>query len=138
VGYDVRSLSCPENAVSEVIGSVLLISVVVLSVSIIGVFIFSQPPPDKIPALNAIIWNDTQKVYLRHDGGDVIYSGDITIYVNGTDKTSSFYLSTAPAQPWTNWSIGNALVFSKGSSPVSTVQVVYTGSGSSAIIIAST
>jgi FlaG/FlaF family flagellin (archaellin) len=138
VGYDVRSLSCPENAVSEVIGSVLLISVVVVSVSIIGVFLFSQPPTEKIPSLNAIIWNDTQKVYLRHDGGDAIYSGDISIYVNGTDQTSSFYLSTAPAQPWTNWSIGKVLQYSTASTPVSKVQIVYIGSGSSAIILAST
>jgi hypothetical protein len=129
---------CSEDGVSEVIGSIMLISIVVVAVSIIGVFLFSQPPTEKIPSLNAIIWNDTQKVYLRHDGGDVIYSGDITIYVNGTDQTSSFHLSTAPAQPWTNWSIGKVLQYSKGSSPVTTVQVVYTGSGSSAVILAST
>jgi len=116
----------------------MLISIVVVAVSIIGVFFFSQPPADKIPALNAIIWNDTQKVYLRHDGGDVIYSGDITIYVNGTDQTSSFHMSTAPAQPWTKWSIGKVLQYSTGSTPVFKVQVVYTGSGSSAIILAST
>ena len=125
-----------ETGVSEVIGSVMLITIVVLAVSIIGVFLLSQPPPQKIPALTAIIWNDSQKVYIRHDGGDAINYGDIKIYVNGTDQTSKFNLSTAPNQPWTIWSIGNVLQYSTGSSPISSVQVVYTGSGSSAIIIA--
>jgi FlaG/FlaF family flagellin (archaellin) len=129
---------CPEDGVSEVIGSIMLISIVVAAVSIIGVFFFSQPPPEKIPSLNAIIWNDSQKIYIRHDGGDPLSYGEIQIYVNGTDQTSRFNMSTAPNLPWTTLSIGNALVYSKGSSPVTTVQVVYTGSGSSAIILAST
>jgi flagellin-like protein len=129
---------CSENGVSEVIGSIMLISIVVAAVSIIGVFFFSQPPPEKIPSLNAIIWNDSQKIYIRHDGGDPLSYEEIEIFVNGTDQTSNFHPSTALAQPWTTLSIGNVLVYSKGSSPVSTVQVVYTGSGSSAIILAST
>lgn len=114
-----------ENGVSEVIGAILLVSIVVLGVAILSVFLFSQPPPQKVPSLNAIIWNDTQKIYLRHDGGDTLYASDVKIYVNGTDKTSSFALSTAPTQPWMNCSIGNVLQYNKGSSPVSSVRVVY-------------
>jgi flagellin-like protein len=129
---------CSENGVSEVIGSILLISIVVVAVSIIGVFFFSQPPPEKIPSLNAIIWNDSQRIYIRHDGGDPLSYGEIQIFVNGTDQTSKFNMSTAPNLPWTTLSIGDALVYSKGSSPVTTVQVIYTGSGSSAIVLAST
>jgi flagellin-like protein len=127
-----------EEGVSEVIGSIMLISIVVVAVSIIGVFFFSQPPPEKIPSLNAIIWNDSQKIYIRHDGGDPLSYGEIQIFVNGTDQTSKFNMSTAPNLPWTTLSIGDALVYSKGSSPVTTVQVIYTGSGSSAIVLAST
>lgn len=114
-----------ENGVSEVIGAVLLISLVILGVGMIAVFMFSQPPPQQIPSLNAIIWNDTNNIYLRHDGGDILYSKDVKIYVNGTDMTSSFTLSSAPTQPWTTWSIGTVLQYSKGSSPVSSVRVVY-------------
>ena len=123
----VPSPSRSENGVSEVIGAVLLVSIVALGVAIIAVFIFSQPPPHEVPTLNAIIWNSTNYIYLRHDGGDTLYSSDVKIYVNGTDITSSFALSTAPTQPWTNWSIGKVLQYNKGSSPVSTVSVVYAG-----------
>ena len=39
-----------ESGVSEIIGAVMLISVVVMGVAIIGVILTSQPPPQKIPA----------------------------------------------------------------------------------------
>jgi hypothetical protein len=118
-----------EVGVSEVIGSVLLLSMVVLGVSIIAVFLFSQPLPKNVPSLNAIIWNDSQNIYLRHDGGDIIYNDSVVIYVNGTDQTSNFFLTTDPAKkPWTNWSIGNVLQYAKGSSSVYSVRVVYGGS----------
>ena len=125
-----------EGGVSELIGSILLIAVLVMAVSIAGIYLFSQPRPEKIPSLHATIWNDTQKIYISHDGGDPLDYNYIKIFVDGIDKTSSFYLSTATGQPWTTWSIGNVLVYVTGSSPVSTVHVVYTGTGSSAVGLA--
>jgi PKD repeat protein len=125
-----------EGGVSELIGSILLIAVLVMAVSIAGIYLFSQPRPDKIPSLHATLWNDTQKIYISHDGGDPLDYAYIKIFVDGIDKTSSFYLSSATGQPWTTWSIGNVLVYVTGSSPVSIIQVVYTGTGSSAVGLA--
>jgi len=125
-----------EGGVSELIGSILLIAVLVMAVSIAGIYLFSQPRPEKIPSLHATIWNDTQKIYISHDGGDPLDYNYIKIYVDGIDKTSSFFMSTATGQPWTTWSIGNVLVYVTGPSPVSTVHVVYTGTGSSAVGLA--
>ena len=133
-----RPLCSGENGVSEVIGTIMIISLTVLAAAILAAFVFSQPQPEKIPSFNAVIWNDTQKIYIRHDGGDALSSQNIKIYVNGSDKTSSFCLSTAPTLPWTTMSVGNVLVYLAGTSPVSTVRVVYTGPGGSAVIIAST
>ena len=120
-----------------VIGAVFLVMVVVLAVSVVGVFLFSQPPAQKIPSLNAMIWNDSKNIYVTHEGGDALSSGDFKIYVNGNDLTSSFNLSSAPGQPWSTWSIGNTLLAPIGTAPLSSVQVVYTGAGSSAVVIAS-
>ena len=125
-----------EGGVSELVGSILMIAVLVMAVSIAGIYLLSQPRPEKIPSLHATIWNDTQKIYLSHDGGDPLDYNYIKIYVDGIDKTSSFFMSTATGQPWTTWSIGNVLVYVTGSSPVSTVHVVYTGTGSSAVGLA--
>jgi len=133
-----RPLRSGENGVSEVIGTILLISITVLAAAIVAAFLFSQPHPEDIPSFNAVIWSDTQKIYIRHDGGDPLYNSTTKIYVNGIDKTPSFSLSTAPGPSWTTMSIGNVLVNSEGISPVSSVRVVYTGPGGSALVIAST
>ena len=133
-----QSPSCSdENGVSEVIGTILLISITVLAAAIVAAFLFSQPHPEDIPSFNAVIWNDSQQIYIRHDGGDPLYYQNIKIYVNSTDVTSKFNLSTARTQPWTTMSIGDVLVY-LATPPVSSVRVVYTGSGGSAIVIAST
>jgi flagellin-like protein len=126
-----------ENGVSEVIGSILLIAVVVAAVSIIGIFLLSQPLPQEIPSLNAIIWNDTSYVYVKHDGGDSLNYGAIKLYVNGTDETSHFNLSTSLNQPWTTWSIGNTLQYPTGSTPVTSVEVVWVGGGTSSVVLTS-
>ena len=122
-----------EGGVSELVGSILMIAVLVMAVSVAGVYLFSQPRPGKIPSLHATIWNDTQKIYISHDGGDPLEYNYTKIYVDGIDKTSTFFLSTANGPPWTTWSNGNVLVYVTGSSPVSTVQFVYTGFGGSAV-----
>jgi flagellin-like protein len=126
-----------DRGVSEVIGSILLISIVVLGVSLVGVFLFSQPTAQKIPSLNAIISNDTQYIYIKHDGGDSLNSSEIKFYVNGTDQTSNFHLSTSPTSSWTYWTIGNTLQYATGATPVKSVLVVWNGPGSSAVVLTS-
>ena len=132
-----RPLCSDENGVSEVIGTILLISITVLAAAIVASFLFSQPHPEEIPSFNAVIWNDSQQIYIRHDGGDPLYYRQTKIYVNDTEVTSKFNLSTARTQPWNITSIGNVLVYSAGTSPVSSVRVIYMGPGGSAVIIAS-
>ena len=85
-----RTAIRPEDGVSENIGAILLVMVVVLAVSIIGVFMFSQPTPQKMPALNALIWNDSQNIYIRHEGGDPLSIGEYQIIVDGVNSTALF------------------------------------------------
>jgi len=120
-----------DAAVSEVIGSVLLISIVVLAGAIVAVALFSQPQVQKIPALSALISNQSQMVFIKHAGGDSLQNGTYEILVDGTDVTSSI---VTPAI----WSIGNTLTYTKpGITPPSIVQVVYTGAGSPVVIAVS-
>ncbi|MDP2795938.1 MAG: PKD domain-containing protein [Methanoregula sp.] len=125
-----------ERAISDVFGAVILIGVIVTVLALAGVMAFSQPHPQKIPALNARIWNDTAKIYIKHDGGDSLTSGELQIQVDNTFPV--FNLTTAPALPWETLSIGNTLQTSMiSSSQFPTVQIIYTGYGSSAIVLAS-
>lgn len=110
-----------ESAVSEAIGSILLVSVVVLAVAIIGVALTSQTPPEKLPAVSAVISSSGNQVSLYHDGGDTLASSEVSILVNGNPVP--FTKSGSPA-PWT-WSVGDTLSYTSGSGTPQTVRIVY-------------
>ena len=123
-----------ESAVSEVIGSVMLISVVVTAIAIIAVVLTSQPLPQKIPALDAIISSngkDTIRIY--HNGGDSLSRQEVAILVDGVEKTSGF---TIRGSCWTMWSPGESLDYNLGSLP-GKVQIIF-NSGSSQTVLVST
>ena len=123
-----------ESAVSEVIGSVMLISVVVTAIAIIAVVLTSQPLPQKIPALDAIISSngkDTIRIY--HNGGDALSHQEVAILVDGVEKTSGF---TIRGSGWTMWLPGESLDYNNGSLP-GKVQIIF-NSGSSQTVLVST
>jgi len=123
-----------EHAASEVIGTVLLISIVVLAGSIIAVAVLSHPQAQKIPALSALISNQSQIVYIKHNGGDALSNGTYEILIDGTDVTSGINKTGSPSA----WSIGDLITYTKpGTTPPSSVQIVYTGGGSPVVIAAS-
>jgi len=125
---------CNDAAVSEVIGSILLVTIVVTAASIVGVVLWSQPPPQTIPAFDAVISKDTGNkwIHLYHNGGDPITSDEINILVNG--NITNFTKSGAP---WPTWASGESLDYdyNTGSDPKA-VQIIYTGAGSSSVLVA--
>jgi len=121
-------------AVSEIIGAIMLVTIVVVIASVVGVMVLSQPAPQKIPSLSAVISNQSQMVYIKHDGGDPLVAGQYKILIDGTDVTSSVAKTGTPG----SWVIGDVISYQKpGTNPPGSVQVVYTGYGSSAIVLAS-
>jgi len=125
-----------DTAVSEVIGSILLVSIVVTAASIVGVVLWSQPPPQKIPAFDTVISEDTgnKMIHLYHGGGDSLSSGDFTILVDGNDATASFTKSGVSG--WSSWSTGESLDYSyAGTAQPRTVQIIFT-TGAAATILA--
>ena len=120
-----------ESGASEVIGAIMLISVVVVAVALIGVALTSQGTPQKIPALDAIISNVDRNVSIYHNGGDSLSAQNMYVLVNGARQV--FSKNNDPG--WTTWSVGESLKYEvPGISPISSVQVVYDNSGSSAIL----
>jgi hypothetical protein len=90
--------------VSEVIGSILLVSLVVLAVIIIGVGLLSQPTPIQTQDLNVIAGNTTTDLYLYHDGGDEMVPGEFSLYLDGVRVNSI----PAPTGGWP-WTIGEVI-----------------------------
>jgi hypothetical protein len=130
-----------ESGVSEIIGAVMLISVVVMGVAIIGVVLTSQPPPEKIPALDAVIsWDGIDTIYIAHNGGDSLRNGEF--YVRVDNEVKPFLKTNEPGNPaWTTWSAGESLAYklvSPDPTPPRLVQVIYKGTGSSGVMLAST
>ena len=104
--YSVRH----DEAVSETIGVVLLISIVVVAVAIVGAILWSQPPPQKIPAFSASITNASCSVILAHSGGETVTNTTINILVDNADQTANFR-KQGTASPWASWGIGETLVY---------------------------
>ena len=118
-------------AVSDVIGAVLMISVVVIASSIAAVAVLSNPQPEKIPSLSAVISNQSQVVFIKHDGGESLAKGTYKVLVDGIDVTSAI------SEP-SIWSIGDTLTYTKpGTTPPSLVQIVYTGYGTGGVVLSS-
>jgi hypothetical protein len=125
----------PDNwsGVSEVVGAILLISVVVIAVSVIAVVLFSQQMPQKIPNVNIMVGTDNKvppTLYLYHNGGDALTVGDFDVLVDGVIKPYSI------SGGGNEWSLGKNLVV-----PVSTVPknvvLVYNSSGTGSVDVMS-
>lgn len=119
--------------VSEVIGAILLVGLVVAAVAVVAVTLFSQTTPEKVPNVNFMVGTDNHvppTLYLTHNGGDTLVSGSFSVYVDGNLKSYSV------AGGGNQWSLGKNLLvpLSTGEAP-QRIYLVYnqTGTGSSVI-----
>ncbi len=72
-----------EDAVSGVIGGVLLIALVLIGAAIVGTYVASQPPPEKIPKVQFNTKEFGNKIYLEHEGGESLNKDVFQVIVNG-------------------------------------------------------
>jgi hypothetical protein len=79
-----------ESGVSELIGAILLVSLVVMLMMVVTTVIISQPRPEKVPELsvsisiNATGPNDTGPyiINVTHMGGDELKEGEYSVLIN--------------------------------------------------------
>lgn len=133
--WGVQSVHRKDRAVSEVIGSVLLISIVVIGVAVVGVLLLSHPTPHNLPALSAVISEDTTQktIAIYHDGGDSVSHSDIQILVDGVPQA----FSSGGSSGWSTWSMGQSLTYSYTGAAPGLVQIVYTGGSGSTVLASS-
>jgi hypothetical protein len=113
--------------VSEIIGAVLLITLVVAAVSVVAVILFSQPTPKEVPNLNFMTGMNTSlnTLYLYHNGGDPLNAGEFSVLVDGVPK--AYTISGGGSQ----WSLGKNLIVPISPAGVpDRVQIIYNGSSS--------
>ena len=62
-----------ERKAAEIVGVLILISIFVVGIAVIAIGLFSSSPPDKNPAVNLQITNESKLVKLYHAGGDSLH-----------------------------------------------------------------
>ena len=120
-----------ESGVSEIIGAVLLIALVVTAIAIVGVGMLSQPLPEKIPAVDAIISTSGRDIQITHNGGDTLQKDEMVILVDGQDQTANFL--KVGCSSWQSLSPGESLTVSYPNKP-DNVRIVYKGAGASSVV----
>jgi PKD repeat protein len=111
------------TGVSEVIGTLILVAVVMIGIAIVGLFLISSQPATKVPRLDLIISNRSSTIYILHRGGDALLAGEYQILVDGVDRTSSF--ANDGNEPW---SVGETLSYTSPTMPQKVV-ILFLGYG---------
>ena len=101
------------RGVTEVVSTLILLTVTVLAISVLAALVLSQPPPEKTPHVEIHVVSTTDGIYLRHAGGDPLRRADIKILVDGVDRTADFYKGNFSnpqvSKNWTVWRVGEIL-----------------------------
>lgn len=77
-----------DAGVSEVVGEMLMIALVVVLLSVFAAALYHYMPPDRDPSVTIRMSNDTRNITLWHKGGDWVKKEDLTIVI-GTGDTST-------------------------------------------------
>jgi archaeal type IV pilus assembly protein PilA len=76
-------------AVSEVVGEMLMIALVIVLVSVLSAAIYNFFPTERDPSISVMMSNDRQNITLWHKGGDWIKVEDLAVVIaNETYRTS--------------------------------------------------
>jgi hypothetical protein len=123
----------PTQAVSEIIGAVLLISLVVVAVAIVAVVLTSQSTPEKIPNVNFMTGTNTDGtiLYLYHNGGDTLKRGEFAVITDSDPAPRTDYRISDGSD---EWSVGKNLILSE-TIPPKHVSIVYNSGGQAGNVV---
>ncbi len=120
-----------EKGVSEIIGALLLIIILVTAFAVLGAIFISQPVYEKIPAVHIQISNESKTIHIYHDGGDPIPLDKMYILVDGARLPFTIDNNAD------TWRIGRTLTTVSSDMP-NRVDIVYQGLTAGSGIILST
>ena len=118
-----------DRGISEIVGALILIGIFVAVIAAMGVFYFSQPSPEKIPAVNMVFSNESNVVMVYHEGGDPVPVSHLSLVINGVNTPFT------GAGSDNTWSLGETISAAAPQMP-NKVDVVYTGMSSAGFLLA--
>ncbi len=114
-----KSYHRTESGVSELIGALILISMIVLVVSVIASLLINRPASNEIPEVKFTVVNVSQygqcydggvcSINLTHTGGDNLNPGEYSFFIN--DNPVPVVPGNIKPDPQTNaWSVGKTVM----------------------------
>jgi flagellin-like protein len=115
-----KDITRDEEAVSPVIGVILMVAITVILAAVIAAFVFGMGPPEQAPMAQLKITKvnaTSDSIYLVHNGGDALNNGDLSIFTS-TDGVSwsekSFATTTGQWKVGGTNSVTSGLTISDG------------------------
>ncbi|MDO9540229.1 MAG: type IV pilin N-terminal domain-containing protein [Methanocalculus sp.] len=79
-----------DDAVSPVVGEMLMLSLVLIMVSLFAVSIFNLIPGDREPQVSVMMDNSTDSISLYHKGGDWVRIDELSVRVRNRTVEQAF------------------------------------------------
>ena len=86
-----------ESGVSEVVGEMLMIGLVILLITVFATVLGNSLPAARDPSVTVMMTNDTTHVVLSHKGGDWIKADEITVIIGNDQDPRKKYSLQDPA-----------------------------------------
>ncbi|KAF5056616.1 hypothetical protein DSECCO2_365490 [anaerobic digester metagenome] len=120
-----------EDGVSEVIGGVLLIALVLIGATLVGTYVASQPLPEKVPKVQFSVMDvDTDRdgvgdrIILKHEGGESLDQDIFYVIIDGKNINWSQCTISGGG---TLWELGKRIVIDNYVGDRNSVGLVYKG-----------
>jgi hypothetical protein len=124
------------GGVSEIIGAILMISLVVMAVALVAMMLNSQTTPQELPNVNFMTGTnaDGSELYLYHNGGDTLKKGTFAVVTDVDPAPRTDYVISDGSN---EWSIGRNLVLTMTTPPKSVALVYTAGSEQGGVVLKS-
>jgi FlaG/FlaF family flagellin (archaellin) len=83
-----------DEAVSEVVGEMLMLSLVLLLVGVFAVSLGNFLPTERAPTVTVMMTNTTENVTLYHKGGDWVRAADLEVIIASNHTATQRYRSS--------------------------------------------
>jgi len=90
-----------ETAISEVVGEMLMIAVVLILLAVFSSSLSSYLPSERSPSVDVKVCNDTNSITLWHKGGDWIKTDSLRVVVTYDRGTTVSYRLNGPGPRFT-------------------------------------
>lgn len=94
-----------DEAISEILGTVILLAIVVIAFSVLYVHVLSEPTPSSSPHTSLEAYMQGDSVIIEHRGGESLDIDDVEIWINDT-KVSVTDKENIDANGNGKWDVG--------------------------------